>query len=244
MTSSAPLAFLSILCTSALLSAQQAPPRAQAAAANPKLDHVRITSGEFGMQRFGPVRWLDGGSYATLERDGEGLALVKYDAVSGEKSVVVGAARCRPPDREKPFLIEDYEFAPDGKSILLFTDSERVWRQNTRGEYFVVPLAPAPGGGEQPPKRLGGALPKSTLMFAKWSPQGDRVGYVSGNDLYVEDVASGKQTRLTKDGSRTIINGTFDWVYEEEFDCRDGFRWSPDGTRIAYWQLDCSGVGE
>ena len=54
----------------------------------------------------------------------------------------------------------------------------------------------------------------------------------------------GAQTRLTDDGSKTVINGTFDWVYEEEFDCRDGFRWSPDGEHLAYWQLDCSGVGE
>src|SRR6185295_2087157 len=69
-------------------------------------------------------------------------------------------------------------------------------------------------------------------------PRGDRVAYVSKNDLYVEDVATGAQTRLTKDGSQTIINGTFDWVYEEEFDCRDGFRWSPNGTTIAYWQID------
>ncbi|MCA8966373.1 MAG: DPP IV N-terminal domain-containing protein, partial [Planctomycetes bacterium] len=121
---------------------------------------------------------------------------------------------------------------------LVFTDSERVWRQNTRGEYYVLPL-----DGSAAPRRLGGELPKSTLMFAKFSPDNDRVAYVSQNDLYVEDVATGKQTRLTNDGSRTIINGTFDWVYEEEFDCRDGFRWSPDGKSIAYWQLDCSGVG-
>ena len=79
-------------------------------------------------------------------------------------------------------------------------------------------------------------------MFAKFSPQGDRVAYVRDNNLYVEDANDGLVTRLTQDGSRTTINGTTDWVYEEELSLRDAYRWSPDGTRIAYWQLDASGV--
>jgi dipeptidyl-peptidase-4 len=79
-------------------------------------------------------------------------------------------------------------------------------------------------------------------MFAKFSPDAKKVGYVCENNLYAEDLASGQITQLTVDGSRTIINGTFDWVYEEEFHMRDGFRWSPDGSSIAYWQLDASGV--
>ncbi len=81
-------------------------------------------------------------------------------------------------------------------------------------------------------------------MFAKFDPAGTRVAYRRGYDLFIEDIATGALTQLTDDGSRTIINGTFDWVYEEEFDCRDGFRWSPDGQWIAYWQLDAAGVRE
>src|SRR5205814_241969 len=90
----------------------------------------------------------------------------------------------------------------------------------------------------------GGDGPASTLMFAKFSPDGGRVGWVryGENNLYVEDIASGKMTQLTHDGSRTTINGTFDWVYEEELGLRDGWRWSPDGRSIAYWQLDATGV--
>ena len=80
-------------------------------------------------------------------------------------------------------------------------------------------------------------------MFAKFSPDGTRVAYVSNNNIYVEDINSGKITQLTSDGSKTIVNGTFDWVYEEEFSCRDGFRWSPDGKYIAYWQSDTEGTG-
>ena len=81
-------------------------------------------------------------------------------------------------------------------------------------------------------------------MFAKFSPDGLRAAYVDKNDIYAEDIASGRIVRLTWDGSDTLINGTFDWVYEEEFGLRDGFRWSPDGRYIAFWQFDTSWVKE
>jgi dipeptidyl-peptidase-4 len=75
-------------------------------------------------------------------------------------------------------------------------------------------------------------------MFAKIAPDGKKAAYVSGHNLYSEDLATGKITQLTMDGTDRLINGTFDWAYEEEFDCRDGFRWSPDSRSIAYWQID------
>ena len=80
-------------------------------------------------------------------------------------------------------------------------------------------------------------------MFAKFSPDATRVGYVSKLNIYVEELSSGTITQLTHDGGDNIINGTFDWVYEEELDDRDGFRWSPDGKTIAYWQSDTKGTG-
>ena len=82
-------------------------------------------------------------------------------------------------------------------------------------------------------------------MFAKFSPDGQRAGYVRENNIYVENLSGdSKITKLTTDGSRYIVNGTFDWVYEEELFCRDGFRWSPDSKQIAYWQLNSEGVKE
>ena len=80
-------------------------------------------------------------------------------------------------------------------------------------------------------------------MFAKFSPDGSKVGYVVENNIYVEDLTHFDVTQLTFDGSSRIINGTFDWVYEEELDCRDGFRWSPDSKTISYWQSDTKGTG-
>jgi dipeptidyl-peptidase 4 len=115
---------------------------------------------------------------------------------------------------------------------LLFTNTKKVWRQNTKGDYWVYDIS------LKKLQQLGKTKPASTLMFAKLSPDGSKAAYVSEYNLYVEDIATNKISALTINGNRKLINGTFDWAYEEEFFCRDGFRWSPDSKRIAYWQID------
>ncbi len=203
------------------------------------LDRI-FASADFATEPLGRPRWLaDGTGYTKLEAPAgarSGRDLVRYDAATGARAVLLSAAQLVPPGDSAPLTVEDYAWSPDGRRLLVFTNSERVWRQNTRGDYWLV----EPSGGA--PRRLGGDAPRSSLLFAKFSPDGQRVAYVRANDLYVEEVAGGRITRLTNDGSRTTINGTFDWVYEEELNLRDGFRWSPDSRRVAYWQLDASGV--
>jgi dipeptidyl-peptidase 4 len=199
-------------------------------------------SGEFATQPFGPSRWLgEGSSYTTLEaaEGGQGQDLVRYDVESGRREVLVTARELTPRGADGPLDIEDYAWSPDLRRLLVFTNTKPVWRLNTRGDYWVLER---PSGTL---RRLGGPGAKpSTLMFAKFSPDGGRVGYVRENNLYVEDLASGTITPLTTDGSRTLINGTFDWVYEEELMnyYADGWRWSPDGRSIAYWQLNADQV--
>jgi dipeptidyl-peptidase-4 len=119
----------------------------------------------------------------------------------------------------------------------LFANTQRVWRYHTRGDYWVLDLQTGSL------VRMGRTLPTSSIMFAKFSPDATRVAYVSGHNLYVEELADGKITQLTQDGGDRFVNGTFDWVYEEEFDCRDGFRWSNDGEKIVYWHSDTEGTG-
>src|SRR3954468_23033912 len=202
--------------------------------------------------RFGPARWLpDGSAYAIVGRpEGGGSEIARYDAASGARSVLAHTT----------LDIEDYAWSKDGRRLLVFTNTRKVWRENTRGDYYVIDVAGGPpsesSGGAGAPKKLGGTAPESSLMFAKFSPDGSRVAYVRQNNIYVERLATGAVTPLTTDGSAppggaawgpapagTIVNGTSDWVNEEELGIRDGFRWSPDGERIAYWQFDTSGVG-
>jgi dipeptidyl-peptidase-4 len=198
----------------------------------------RIFSGEFRPQFVGESRWLDDSTYTVLEPNQSGGAdLVRVDAASGRRSLLIPAAKFKPAGAKEPLEVEGYTWSDDQKKLLVFTNSARVWRENTRGDFWVLDVA----SGSL--KKLGGRTAKpSTLQFAKFSPDAKRVAYVREHNIYVESPETGAITPLTKDGSTKIINGTFDWVYEEELNMRDGFRWSPDGQRIAYWRLDANGV--
>lgn len=199
-----------------------------------------FTDKEFKDEKLESIRWSKRGSYYfTLDapRDGkQGKDLVKNDAATGEKSIVASAQTLTPEGEKAPLSIDSYQFSADEAQVLLFTNTKKVWRKNTRGDYWVLDL------GTKKLRKLGGKAAPSTMMFAKFSPDGTRVAFVRKNNLYVQSLADLKVIALTKDASDTIINGTSDWVNEEELSLRDAFRWSPDGKQILYWQFDTKDV--
>ncbi len=192
---------------------------------------------EFNTDPFGPTRWLDGGRrYTSVVRHERGADLVAYDTASGRSETLVASTALTPLDRTSPLALSGYAWSGDRSKLLVYTNTQRVWRQNTRGDYWVLDRA----AGTL--TKLGANAPASSLMFAKFSPDSRRAAYVRAANLYVEDLTTHDVRPLTSDGGGDVINGTADWVNEEEFGIRDGFRWSPDGQRIAFWQFDTTGV--
>lgn len=187
----------------------------------------------------GSMNWMaDGERYWKLERNMNGGSdVVAYKAKDNTKEVLIPAKMLVNPNTGKSMTVRNIVFNKNNTKALIYTNSKRVWRYDTRGDYYVLDTQ----SGKM--QQLGKKFPESTLMFAKFSPDGTKVAYVSQNNVYVETISDGTITALTVDGSDIIINGTFDWVYEEEFGCRDGFRWSSDSQYIAYWQSDTSGTG-
>ena len=212
-------------------------------AASDELDkalHQIFETNELAIGSFGPARWIEqGNAYTTVEpafAPAGAREIVRYETATGKRSVLISAAALTPPGAKEPLKLDDYHWSGDARQLLVFTNTKKVWRNNTRGDYWVLNLATGAL------KKLGGTADPATLMFAHFSPDGTRVAYVRANNIYVEDIRSGAIRALTSNGSPTLINGTSDWVYEEELALRDCIRWSPDGHRVAYWQFDTTGV--
>lgn len=186
----------------------------------------------FSQVTYGQLNWSkDGNSFFA----GESGEIVRYKLPDFSREVVVNRSQLTPPGKS-PLRVRAFYFAGDDSKVLIYTNTQKVWRLDTRGDYWVL------NRNDNSLKKLGASLPPSSLMFAKFSPDGLKAAYVSSNNVYVEDLASGQIMQLTTDGTRKRINGTFDWAYEEEFSCRDGIVWSPDSKQIAFWQIDADKI--
>ena len=179
------------------------------------------------------TKWTsDGSSYYAVEKK----EIVKIELPSQNKTVFISRKQLitKNGDTLNP---RSFQLSPDGKLALIYTNAQKVWRFPTRGDYWLLHLS----SGNL--KQIGSGRPPASLQFAKFSPDNKKVAYVSERNIYVEDLPTGAIKKLTSDnGTKKLINGTFDWVYEEEFFCRDGFRWSPDSKTIAYWQIDANKI--
>ena len=151
-----------------------------------KLVARTMANPEFRAKTFRGGEWLGSGDfYLDLEASATagGTDIVRYQTATGARDILVSASRLIPAGEKAPLPIEDYAFSADGRQLLVFTNSQTVWRQNTRGDYWVLDLK----SGAL--RKLGGDALASSLMFAKFSPDNTKVGYVRGNNVHVEDLA-------------------------------------------------------
>ena len=192
-----------------------------------------VSMGYAKKAKSGDIKWAkSGNAYYEVENG----AIVETDLPSFTKKTIVPKENLKNKESGMYISIRNFSFSDDGSKVLIYTNSKKVWRYQTRGDYWVYNIA------DNSFSQVGETLPESSLMFAKFSPDGSKVAYVSKHNLYSEDIATHAITQLTFDGTDKLINGTFDWVYEEEFGCRDGFRWSADSKQIAYWQIDATHI--
>ncbi len=187
-------------------------------------------SGQWAEDSSGYHRSID-----SLETHG-GRDIVLIEPATGTTNILVAAQDLIPPGQSAPLGIASYAFSKDRSKLLLFTNTKPVWRYHDRGDYWVLDRS------SLELRQLGGGAAPSSLMHAKLSPDGRYVGYVRERNLYVEECRTGQLRQLTTTPNHHVINGAFDWVYEEEFMMRDGWRWSPDGRMIVFWEIDSSDV--
>jgi dipeptidyl-peptidase-4 len=179
------------------------------------------------------LKWTPDG---TSVYENEKGAIVKTSFQSGNQQTLVPTGSLKKPDGSN-ISIADFTVSSDEKFVLIFTNTARVWRYNTRGDYWLYDVT------TKNSTQIGKQQPAQSLLYAKLSPDGKQVAYVSQNNIYVEDLSNGQAKVVTStNNTPKLINGTFDWVYEEEFGCRDGFRWSADSKQIAYWQVDANQI--
>ncbi|MBC7614444.1 MAG: S9 family peptidase [Pedobacter sp.] len=181
----------------------------------------------------GGVNWTKSGNAYYQNVDGE---IITVTLPKNERKTIISKTLLTPATSATPLSVRSFKLTDDGTKALIYTNTKKVWRQDSRGDYWVANIT------NNTLTKIGKDKPESSLMFAKFSPDGNKVAYVSRHNIYVEDLATNTTKALTTDGTSRMINGTFDWVYEEEFNCLDGFQWSPDGKSIAYWQIDATKI--
>lgn len=179
----------------------------------------------------GLVSMNDGIHYTTIKKDT--IFRFSYEKVT-EPEVIVSKSQLLIDG--STISIDDYQFSADENKMLIASETEQIYRHSTRENYYVY---------DRTTKTLNPVTKGEKQMHATFSPDGSKVGFVRGNNIFIKDLASGKETQVTTDGNQNnIINGATDWVHEEEFAFSIAYFWSPDSKKIAYYKFDESKVKE
>ena len=177
------------------------------------------------------IQWKpDGSAFSFTELNPQTKVedIFLHDVATGKKSLLVNGTDLKYDGKQ--IKMSHYQWTDDGKFLLIEGPVKSIWRHSTQAPFYLYNVIT---------KKINALSNGNThLRNVKLSPDGSRVGFVRNHNIYVVDLKSGKETAVTTDGTENILNGEFDWVYEEEFGLADAWRWSPDGKKIAYWQLN------
>jgi len=182
------------------------------------------------------IQWLPDGSAFTYTKKNSASGLediYKLDVASGKNELLVAGNELK--YNSKQIKMSHYRWTKDGKFLLVEGPEKAIWRHSKQAPFYLYNVST---------KEIEAiANNDAHLRNVKLSPDGKWVGFVRDHNIFVLNLKSGKQFQITHDGSSNILNGEFDWVYEEEFGHADAWRWSPDGKKIAFWRLDQTRVG-
>jgi dipeptidyl-peptidase-4 len=182
------------------------------------------------------LQWFDNGnsySFFKMNPETKSMDIYSHDLKSGEEKVIVTGSELKLKEGDAPFIIRNYEWSPNGRFIL-FTGMLPARSLKTGGTFYLFDFVDK--------KFFLLAESEQEQINAQFSPDGNKLGFVRGGNLFIVDILTKVEKQLTFDGNENILNGHFDWVYEEEFSIIKGFEWSPDSKTIAYWRLDQSEV--
>ncbi len=172
----------------------------------------------------------DGRFYTEISQEGD---LVKKSFKTGKTTDTLVEAKELVSSSGKRIRLNDYTFSQDEHKLLIKTEKVPIYRRSYTTIPYVFNLKT---------KQLV-QLTESPVLHPTFSPDGKKVAYVRANNLYYKNLSTGKEIQITFDGKKNhIINGSCDWVYEEEFSFTKAFEWSPNGDRIAYYRFDESEV--
>jgi dipeptidyl-peptidase 4 len=172
------------------------------------------------------INWIDGGARFSFLDRATG-AIKTLDPATQQEAVVFDAAALTFPGTDKAFAYESFQWSKDAKNLVFQTNFRPVYRHSGISDYYVYSLTD---------KAL--RLVAKDAQTAELSPDGKRVGYERGGNLFAFEFATKRETQLTRDAKPAFYNGRFGWAYEEEFGLAQAWQWSPDSRFIAFWQSD------
>ncbi len=196
--------------------------------------------GTFRAKSVWGVNWMnDGRYYSSQVPDDKNKVtdIVKYDVTTGQPvNTIIEGENLVPEGSNKPIQYDGYTFSSDEQKVLFSTDTEQIYRRSSKSEFYIYDIAS---------KKLTKLSNGGKQLYATFSPDAKRVAFAREGNMFVTDLSNMKETQITTDGKfNSIINGYADWVYEEEFSFAQGFHWSPDGKKIAFYTFDESNVPE